>query len=653
MRNCDIVLVTDDAGFGARWVEQLTQALNSDRDSPLRLGFFQTDSTGLDEFLRRGSTQIVVLDEGSLESAQMAECYHRLKERRAEIDSVLLTTGKAPASDQVFDSILSRAEPNYGIVYRTLQRILLERTATPFADALKEYAYAARDSWHTPGHSSGDSLRDSPWLSDFYRFMGEHIFTADLSVSVKMLDSLMDPISVIRQSQQLAARTFGAAHSYFITNGTSTSNKIVLQHMLRQGERVIVDRNCHKSVHHAVIMTSAVPVYLESSVNQHYGVYGPVAKAAIFAAIDSNPNARMLVLTSCTYDGLRYDLKPIIDNAHSCGLYVLIDEAWYAHGRFHPHLRPTALECGADFVTQSTHKMLSAFSQASMIHVGTGVKDFDAAGFRQDINMHTSTSPQYGMIASLDVARKQMSIEGYEVLERTLAYAADIRDFVRDATPFRCLDAEDLCSAELADDGIQLDPTKVTVDVGCAGLSAPLAQQRLFIEFGIQVEKSTHNTLSFLVTIGTTESKVLRLKQALAKLSASRGPDAAGEGPLPALSDIRVLPRTAYFSRGEKLVLKREGASALVGRVACDEIVPFPPGVPLLVPGQEITSEILDATLTYVFGREGLEIHGLRRKGGEVALRVMTPAEESAGVLELRRTSAIESVLTDLNELSL
>ncbi|AOS98208.1 Arginine decarboxylase [Microbulbifer aggregans] len=637
MTECKIVLVTAEPRFGARWVSELGLVAESDHDSPVKLSFCHTGLEDLEDFLGRGETQIVALDDGSLGGDTLVEAYTTLRRWRAEIDCVLLTAGDRAASGREYESVISRSESNYGVVYRTLRRILLERIATPFADALREYVYAARDSWHTPGHSSGDSLSSSPWVVDFYRFMGEHIFNTDLSVSVKMLDSLMDPISVIRQSQQLTAKTFGAAHSYFVTNGTSTSNKIVLQHLLRSGDRVIVDRNCHKSVHHAMIMSGALPVYLESSVNQHYGIYGPVSKAKIFDAIDRNPSARLLVLTSCTYDGLRYDLKPIIEYAHDHGVYVLIDEAWYAHGRFHPELRPTAIECGADFVTQSTHKMLSAFSQASMIHVGDSVKGFDAAGFREDINMHTSTSPQYGMIASLDVARKQMSIEGFEVLSRTLAFAEDIRQFVCESTPFSSLAVEDLCSEEVAGDGILLDPTKVTIDVGCAGVSAPHAQQVLFNKYGIQVEKNTHNTLSFLVTIGTTESKVLRLKEALRRLSEDCLQSGSGDSgqSLPALSAIRVLPRAAYFARGEKLPLSGADAARLEGRIACDEVVPYPPGIPLLVPGQEITGEILAAIRSYVEDREDLEMHGLRSINGAPAIRVMCPDEVEAGIREL------------------
>lgn len=656
---CEIVLFTDDKEFAARWIDELTPLAEHDSDAPIALVFTRTSEEGLDSALARGAVQILVVDDKGLGEADLKATLARVHAQRAEIDRVLLT-GADEASGAGFECVISRAESNYGVVYRTLRRILLERIATPFADALREYVYAARDSWHTPGHSSGDSLSTSPWIADFYRFMGEHIFNTDLSVSVKMLDSLMDPISVIRQAQQLTAKAFGAHQSYFVTNGTSTSNKIVLQHLLRHGDRVIVDRNCHKSVHHAMIMSGALPVYLESAVNQHYGVYGPVPQREIFNAIDANPGARLLVLTSCTYDGLRYDLRPIIEYAHAAGLFVLIDEAWYAHGRFHPALRPTALECGADFVTQSTHKMLSAFSQASMIHVGNFEwqlsrdgeerEEFDAAGFREDINMHTSTSPQYGMIASLDVARKQMSIEGYQVLDRTLGFAEEIRQFVDQNTVFRSLDAEDLCGPRLAKDGIRLDPTKVTIDVGQSGLSAPDAQAALFTEFGIQVEKNTHNTLSFLVTIGTTESKVLRLKQALRQLSddackaGGRRVSAAGndEAPvrgqtLPELSEIVALPRTAYFARGEKLAWEGGGRAALIGRVACDEVVPYPPGIPLLVPGQEVTAEILDAIIAFASERADLEMHGLRRIDGSPALRVLTAREAALATVEYQQ----------------
>src|SRR5256714_987600 len=284
----------------------------------------------------------------------------------------------------------------------------------------------AKDQWHTPGHSSGESLRGSPWANDFYEFMGEHVFDADLSVSVPMLDSLMEPKALIPGAQARAAKPFGPNPPFSAPNGTPTANKVIFQTLIAPGEKRILDRNCHKSVHHGVVLSGAHPIYVDAALNKKYGLYGPVPKRDLFRAIKKHPDAQALIITSCTYDGLRYDLAPIVEAAHAKGIKVIVDEAWYGFARFHPAFRPTALEAGADYATQSTHKVLSAFSQASMIHVND--PGFNEHLFRENFNMHTSTSPQYSMIASLDVARKQAVMEGYKLLSRTLALSQELRE---------------------------------------------------------------------------------------------------------------------------------------------------------------------------------------------------------------------------------
>src|SRR3954454_6951501 len=294
---------------------------------------------------------------------------------RPELDIYILIAQEK--EDEVVDALFSetvdgyfyREERDYRGMYRILNAQLQEKARTPFYDQLKSYVLMAKDAWHTPGHSSGDSVRDSPWVSDFYEFMGEHAFDADLSVSVPMLDSLMEPTGVIAESQKLAAKAFGSRRTFFATNGTSTGNKVIFQTLIAPGEKLLLDRNCHKSVHHGVVLSGAHPIYLDSSLNKRYGIFGPIPKKTIMRAIEEHSDAEALVLTSCTYDGLRYDLAPIIEAAHAKGIKVVVDEAWYGFARFHPAFRPTALEPGADYATQSTHKVLSAFSQASMIHV--------------------------------------------------------------------------------------------------------------------------------------------------------------------------------------------------------------------------------------------------------------------------------------------
>lgn len=413
-----------------------------------------------------------------------------------------------------------------------------------------------------------------------------------------------------------------------MTNGTSTANKVIVQHLLGDGGKMILDQACHKSIHHAVILFGVEPVYLQASLKADYGFYGPVPQQRILDAIDANPDAALLVLTSCTYDGFYYDLAPIIAHAHGLGMKVLVDEAWYAHGRFHPELRPNALECGADYVTQSTHKMLSAFSQASMIHVGD--PDFDEHRFREHLNMHTSTSPQYAMIASLDVARKQMSMEGFAQLSRCIDVAAHLRSEIDATGVFRVLQLEDMLPSELVDDGIRLDPTKLSIDVSGSGMSARQIQLILFDTYGIQVEKVTHNTLTVLVTLGTTQGKVLRLVDALQKISAQAGKGSGGHRrvtSLPPLSEICQLPRSAYFGAGEELPLCTEQHALnpqMVGAISADQVVPYPPGIPVLVPGQRVTGEIAEFLLDLYHAQNGIEIHGLIDSEGVPSLRIVS-----------------------------
>ncbi len=541
--------------------------------------------------------------------------------------------------DEVVDALFSesvdgyfyREERDYRGWYRILNAQLQERSRTPFYDQLKNYVLMAKDAWHTPGHSAGESLRGSPWVSDFYEFVGEHIFAADLSVSVPMLDSLMEPTGVIREAHQLAAKTFGARRTFFATNGTSTANKVILQTLIAPGEKLLLDRNCHKSVHHGVVLSGAQPVYLDASLNRKYGLYGPVPKQRILEAIEAHPDAQALILTSCTYDGLRYDLRPIIEAAHAKGVRVVIDEAWYGFARFHPAFRPTALEAGADYATQSTHKTMSAFSQASMIHVND--PGFNEHVFRENFNMHTSTSPQYAMIASLDVARRQMAMEGYKLLSRTLLLARELREQINSTGAFRVLELDELLPDEVKDDGVMLDPTKVTVDISASGHTVEELREELFDRFNIQVEKSTFNTLTLLLTIGTTRGKVSRLYDALMRIAREgrRTRRLVRTPEIPRFTSLRCLPRDAFYCEGEPVPLLDEHDNingALADRVSADQVVPYPPGIPVLVPGQTITAEVIRYLANLLRSQKRVELHGIVYDGYMPCIRTLTGEEE-------------------------
>jgi arginine decarboxylase len=491
----------------------------------------------------------------------------------------------------------------------------------------------AKDQWHTPGHSSGESLRGSPWVNDFYDFMGEHVFDADLSVSVPMLDSLMEPTGVIAEAQAMAAKAFGAKRTFFATNGTSTANKVIFQTLLAPGEKLLLDRNCHKSVHHGVVLSGAHPVYLDSALNRKYGLYGPVPKKVLLREIKKHPDAQALILTSCTYDGLRYDLEPIVEAAHKQGIKVIVDEAWYGFARFHPEFRPTALDAGADYATQSTHKVLSAFSQASMIHVND--PGFREHLFRENFNMHTSTSPQYGLIASLDVARKQAVMEGFKLLSRTLELTNEVKKLVNSTRVFRVLELEDLLPEQVRHDGIRLDPTKVTIDISGCGYTVDDLQKVLFERYNIQTEKSTFNTLTLLLTIGTTRSKVSRLYDALMRIAREgRQPRRLIQTPdIPAFTKLKYLPRDAYYCGGELLPVldERERVNrGLAGRICADQIVPYPPGIPVLVPGQLITRKVAEYVANLLRSQKRMEVHGIVHEGYVPCIRVLKPDEEKS-----------------------
>src|SRR5262252_5147180 len=453
-----VLIINDEPLVLKEFVKGLNAAARS-LDNPVGIIFagVTTAKEALAAIEQDGDLQAVVVDDklytlkqqsAKKEEMSALELVQRITRFRPELDVYILIAQEQ--EDEIVDTLFAEAvdgyfyreERDYRGMYRILNAQIQERSRTPFYDQLKNYVWMAKDSWHTPGHSSGESLRGSPWVNDFYDFMGEHIFDADLSVSVKMLDSLMEPTGVIAEAQTIAAKAFGAKRTFFATNGTSTANKVIFQTLLAPGAKLLLDRNCHKAAHHGVVLSGAHPIDLDSSVNAKYSLYGPVPKKTILAAIRNHPDAQALILTSCTYDGLRYDLAPIVEAAHKRGIKVIVDEAWYGFARFHPAFRPTALEAGADYATQSTHKVLSAFSQASMIHVND--PGFNEHLFRENFNMHTSTSPQYSMIASLDVARKQAVMEGYTLLTRTLALARELRAQINSSGVFKVLELEDL-----------------------------------------------------------------------------------------------------------------------------------------------------------------------------------------------------------------
>ncbi|AEY02457.1 Orn/Lys/Arg decarboxylase [Oceanimonas sp. GK1] len=591
----------------------------------------------------------------------------------------------------------------------------LDSLAPPFFRALTHYAQDGSYSWHCPGHSGGVAFLKSPVGQMFHQFFGENMLRADVCNSVDELGQLLDHTGPVAASERNAARIFNADHLFFVTNGTSTSNKIVWNSTVAPGDIVVVDRNCHKSILHAIMMTGAVPVFLMPTRN-HYGIIGPIPRsefepARIRQKMEANPfcreilannpdiKPRVLTITQSTYDGILYNVEEIkglldgeIETLH-------FDEAWLPHAAFHDFYgdyhaigegRPRC-EDSMVFATQSTHKLLAGLSQASQILIQDGEKTrLDRHVFNEAYLMHTSTSPQYAIIASCDVAAAMMEEPGGTALvEESLAEALEFRRAMRKVGDeygidwwFRVWGPDDLTDHGLderdawmlrSEDGWHgfgdiepgfnlLDPIKATIltpglnmkgQFADSGIPAVVVTKYL-AEHGIVIEKTGLYSFFIMFTIGITKGRwntmVTELQQfkddydnnvPLWKIlpqfvqsqphyervglrdlcdqihAVYKENDVARLTTEMYLSDLVPAMKPAdAFARMAHKQIERVPLDALAGRTTAVMVAPYPPGIPLLIPGEVFN----DTIISYLrFAREfnqrfpGFEtyIHGL------------------------------------------
>ena len=593
----------------------------------------------------------------------------------------------------------------------------LEGLLPPFFKALVQHTAQSNYSWHTPGHGGGVAYRKSPVGQAFHQFFGENTLRSDLSVSVPELGSLLDHTGPLAEAEARAARNFGADHTFFVINGTSTANKIVWHSMVGRDDLVLVDRNCHKSILHSIIMTGAIPLYLTPERNE-LGIIGPIplsefSKESIQAKIDASllaqgraPKVKLAVVTNSTYDGLCYNAELIKRTLGDSVEVLHFDEAWYAYAAFHEFYAGRygmGTEGGAQtplvFSTHSTHKLLAAFSQASMIHVQDGGRrQLDRDRFNEAFMMHISTSPQYGIIASLDVASAMMEgPAGRSLIQETFDEALSFRRALANVRRNLALDdwwfsiwqpnlaegAEGVATedwllepnadwhgfGEVAKDYVLLDPIKVTLVMPGLNAAGRLEQQgipaavvsKFLWERGLVVEKTGLYSFLVLFSMGITKGKWstlltellefkrsydanLPLSQVLPTIAKSGGQyqgmglrdlcDAlhgcyrdnamakALKAMYTALPEVAIKPADAYdrLVRGEVEAVPVE---ALEGRIAAVMLVPYPPGIPLIMPGERFTPatrSILDylsfaRTFDKAFPGFDIDVHGLQVEG--------------------------------------
>jgi len=614
-----------------------------------------------------------------------------------------------------------------GQIARTA-RSYLNQLLPPFFKALLDYTASSSYSWHSPGHGGGVAFRKSPVGRAFHDFFGENTLRSDLSVSVPGLGSLLDHTGPVAEAEANTARTFGADHSFYVVNGTSTSNKIIWHAYVTRDDLVLVDRNCHKSILHAIIMTGAIPIYLSGSRND-YGIIGPIARDAFSAESlqqlieqhplvdDSSKRIKLAVLTNSTYDGLCYNTDMIKSQLHDSVDVLHFDEAWFGYAAFHPfyHGRHGMSEPAEAprtkhalvFATQSPHKVLAALSQASIILAkNSAEQQLDHERFNEAYMMHTSTSPHYGMIASIDVATGMMAgPAGRSLVQETLDEALSFRRAMQQTAeqmaeeewwfdvwePEASLAQPELHATDwtlddqaewhgfgkMSSDFAMLDPIKVSLltpgveekgRLAKSGIPAALVT-RFLAERGLVVEKTGLYSFLILFSLGITKGKWSTLLSELREFKRLYDQDAPLEVTLPSLArhpsyqslglralgerlhqcykkhsliklmrqmyttlpQISLRPADAYqqMVRGE---VESVPVSALAGRLSAVMLVPYPPGIPVIMPGERFpldNSYIADYLAAAIELEEQFpgfanDIHGLRMEqfDGQVNWRV-------------------------------
>jgi arginine/lysine/ornithine decarboxylase len=466
----------------------------------------------------------------------------------------------------------------------------VDQNRAPYFQALLDYVDAGVLPFHTPGHIQGHGMDLA-----FREFIGENICAIDLT-PMPGIDDLLQPTEAIKEAQALAAEAYGADHSFFLINGSTSGNQCMMMAAVNPGDKIAVPRNSHKSMLGGLIMSGARPIYMHPEVDRELRMDHCVTPETITQTLAEHPDLVAVYLVSPTYYGVAADIAAIERIVHDAGKLLLVDEAWGPHFHFHPELPLSATAAGADLSINSTHKMLSSFSQCAMLHhIGERV---GLDRLQSVLKMFLSTSPNLPMVASLDVARKQMATEGLSLLSRTIELARETRDRLNRIPGIYCF-GEELRGRN----GIfALDPTKITVTVKGLGYTGYEASAILRRRYNIQVELADLFNVVALVTIGTRRDAAERLIYAFEELARDDRPIdmfapsgvleqrlKRGTFHLPAIPPMRMLPRDAFLAETE-FVKFRESK----GRICAETLTPYPPGIPVIAPGEEITDEIID-----------------------------------------------------------
>ncbi|TMW74055.1 aminotransferase class I/II-fold pyridoxal phosphate-dependent enzyme [Alteribacter natronophilus] len=453
----------------------------------------------------------------------------------------------------------------------------------PLFEGLLTHKQAGPVQFHIPGHKKGTGMEPS-----FREFIGENALGIDL-INIAPLDDLHHPQGMIKDAQDLAAQAFGADHTFFSVQGTSGAIMTMIMSVCGPGDKIIVPRNVHKSIMSAIVFSGATPIFIHPEIDPELGISHGITTSAVEKAIRTHPDAKGLLVINPTYFGVSANLKEIVTISHRAGIPVLVDEAHGVHIHFHDDLPLSAMQAGADMAATSVHKLGGSLTQSSVLNVKDGLVNADRV--QSIISMLTTTSTSYLLLASLDAARKHLYTSGRDLIEQAIKLADETRERINRIPGFTCYGMEMLDDHAIYD----MDPTKLTISIKELGISGYEVEVWLREKYNIEVELSDLYNILCIISFGDDSASSDLLVEALTVLSEQYRENIAvyrkKDVPVsvPNIPTLAYSPREAFYAETEQVLLAESS-----GRVSAEFVMVYPPGIPILIPGEIIEEENLD-----------------------------------------------------------
>jgi len=457
-----------------------------------------------------------------------------------------------------------------------INKMMKNQNKAPIYEALERFKKMRVVPFDVPGHKRG---RGNPELTEF---LGAQCMALDVN-SMKPLDNLCHPVSVIKEAEELAAEAFGAKQAFFMVNGTSSAVQAMIFTACKKNEKIILPRNVHRSVINSIVICGAIPVYVNPEVNRHLGIALGMSYAEIAKAVRENPEAKAILVNNPTYYGVCSNLRAIAELAHENNMFLLADEAHGTHFYFGKELPLSAMAAGADMAAVSMHKSGGSLTQSSFLLLGPGI----SAGYvRQIINLTQTTSGSYLLLSSLDLSRKYMALHGEQIFGRVCGLARYARDEINKIGGFYAFSREILNG----DAAFDFDMTKLSVNTLDVGLSGIEVYDILRDEYEIQVEFGDIGNLLAYISIGDRKQDLERLISAFSEIYRRYKRDKTGMLSQEYIApELVIMPQQAFYAKKRALPIEKSR-----GQVCCEFVMCYPPGIPILAPGERVTKDIID-----------------------------------------------------------